>query len=53
MSSNPINFLYNLDHVTIWCVEVGPVANARDGSMQEHDWSKVRVHAYGTPGIYN
>ncbi len=25
MRSNPINFLYNLDHVTLWCVEVGPV----------------------------
>ncbi len=32
MCRNPINFLYNLDHVTLWCVEVGPVANAREGS---------------------
>ncbi len=32
MSNNPINFLYNLGHVTLWCVEVGPVANAREGS---------------------
>ncbi len=30
MRSNPINFLYNLDHMTLWCVEVVPVANARE-----------------------
>ncbi len=41
MYSNPINFLYNLDHVTLWRVEVGPVANAREGSMQEHDWASL------------
>ncbi len=41
MCSNPINFLYNLDHVTLWCVEVGLVANAREGSTQEHDWARV------------
>ncbi len=29
MHRNPINFLYHLGHVTLWCVEVGPVANAR------------------------
>ncbi len=23
--------------MTLWCVEVGPVANAREGSTQEHD----------------
>ncbi len=33
MHSNPINFLYNLDHVTLWGVEVGPVANAREGKV--------------------
>ncbi len=37
MRWNSINFLYKPDHVTLWCVEVGPVANAREGSMQEHD----------------
>ncbi len=34
MCNNPINFHYNLDHVTRWWVEVGPVANAREGSTQ-------------------
>ncbi len=29
MRRNPSNFLYNLGHVTLWCVEVGPVENAR------------------------
>ncbi len=41
MRSNPINFLYNLGHVTFWCVEVRPVANASEGSTQEHDWAGV------------
>ncbi len=36
MSRNPINFLYNSGHVTLSCVEVGPVAYAREGSMQEY-----------------
>ncbi len=27
MRRNPINFLYNSGHVTLWCVEVGQVAN--------------------------
>ncbi len=43
MRRNSISFLYNLDHMTLWCVEVGPVANAREGSMQEHDWARVHV----------
>ncbi len=34
---NPIKFLYDSGHVTLSCVEVGPVANAREGSTQEHD----------------
>ncbi len=38
---NPINFLYIPAHVTLWCVEVGPVVNAREGSMQEHDRARV------------
>ncbi len=42
MRRNPINFLYNSGHVTLWCVEVGPVANAREGSTQEHDQASVR-----------
>ncbi len=41
MHRNPINFLYNPGHVTLWCVEVGLVANAREGSMQEHDRARV------------
>ncbi len=45
MCRNPINFLYNQDHVIIWCVEVGPVANAREGSKQEHDWARVLIEA--------
>ncbi len=27
--------------MTLWCVEVGLVANAREGLTQEHDWAKV------------
>ncbi len=41
MHRNPINFLYNPGYMTLWCVEVGPVANAREGSTQEHDWARV------------
>ncbi len=41
MRRNPINFLYNPGHITFWCVEVGLVANAREGSVQEHDWTRV------------
>ncbi len=42
MHMNPINFLYNLGHVTLWCVEEGPVvANAMEGLMQEHDRARV------------
>ncbi len=41
MYRNPINFLYNLGNVIIWCVEVGPVSNAKEGSTQEHN--RVRV----------
>ncbi len=29
MRRNLINFLYNSGHVTLWCVEVGPVVNAQ------------------------
>ncbi len=38
---NPVNFLYNPGHMTLWCVEVGSVANAREGSTQEHAWARV------------
>ncbi len=31
-------------HVTIYCVEVGPMANVREGSTQEHDWARVREY---------
>ncbi len=41
MRRDPINFLYNTGHVTLWCVEVGPVANAKKGSKKEHDWATV------------
>ncbi len=41
MRRNPINLRYNPGHVSLWCVEVGPVANAREYSMQEHDWARV------------
>ncbi len=44
MCRNPINFLYNPGYVTLWCVEVGPVANAREGSMKEHDRASVVHH---------
>ncbi len=30
MRRNPINFLYNTGHVTLWCVEVGHVTNASE-----------------------
>ncbi len=38
MRRNHIIFLYNPGHLTFRCVEVGPVANAKDGSTQENDW---------------
>ncbi len=41
MHRNPINFLYNPCHVTLWCVKVGTVANAREGSTQEHNCARV------------
>ncbi len=41
MCKNPIHFLYNSGHVTFWHVEEGLVANARQGSMQEHDRARV------------
>ncbi len=41
MRKNPINFLYNLGHVALWYVEVGPVANAMEGSTQELDQARV------------
>ncbi len=41
MHRNPINFLYNPDHATLSCVEVGSVTNAGEGSMQEHHWARV------------
>ncbi len=43
MRRNPINFLYNPNHMTLWYVEVGPVANARKGSTQEHIRAKVVI----------
>ncbi len=27
-------------------MEVGPVANAREGSMQEHDWDRVTFRIF-------
>ncbi len=27
--------------MTLWCVEVGPMANAKEGSLQEQDWARV------------
>ncbi len=44
MCRNPINFLYNPGRVILWFVEVGPVANAREGSMQEDDRAKVEPY---------
>ncbi len=41
MRRNHINGLYNPDHVSLYCVEVSLVANARQGSTQEHDWARV------------
>ncbi len=41
MHRNSINFLYNPGHVSLWCLEVVPVANAREGSTKEHDWARV------------
>ncbi len=51
MRRNLINFLYNSGHVTLWCVEVGPLANARESSTQEHDcvcnmwWYSNKIYA--------
>ncbi len=53
MRRNLINFLYNPGHVTLWSVEVGPVANAREGSMQEHDWASVRKKVVVSKGQSN
>ncbi len=38
--------IYNPGHMTLWCLEVGPVANAREGSMQEHDRARVNSKYY-------
>ncbi len=46
MSRNPSNFLYNLGHVTLSCEEIDLVANAREGSMQEHNWARVYIYLY-------
>ncbi len=35
---------YNPRIVTLWCVEVGPVANASESSTQEHDRARVAGH---------
>ncbi len=43
MNMNSISFLYNPGHMTLWCLEVVPVANAREGSTQEHDWVWVII----------
>ncbi len=43
MRRHSINFLYNPGHVIRWCLEVVPVANAREGSKEEHDWARVRM----------
>ncbi len=48
MSMNPINFLYNQGHVTLGCMEVGLVANARECSMQELDWMSLNMIIYDT-----
>ncbi len=46
MCRNLINVIYNPGHVTLWCMEVGPVANAREGSTQEHDQARVVLSYY-------
>ncbi len=46
MPRNPINFLYNRGQVTLLCVKVGPVANSRQGSTQEHDWARVDMFIF-------
>ncbi len=58
MHRNPIYFLYNSGHVTLRCVEVGPVAIAMEGSMQEHDRARVgrvicMVNLEGGGGVYS
>ncbi len=45
MGRNPINGLYNPGHMILWCLEVGLVANAREGSTQEHDWARMYTQA--------
>ncbi len=46
MCKNPNNFLYNPGHMILWCEEVGPVANAKEGSIQEHYWARVGTGKY-------
>ncbi len=41
MHCHSINFLYNPGHLILCCLEIVPMANAREGSMQEHDWARV------------
>ncbi len=41
MHRNFINFPCNPGHVTPLCLEVVLVANAREGSTQEHNWARV------------
>ncbi len=41
MHWNLINFFYNPGHVTLWCVEVGPMANFRESSTQDYDRARV------------
>ncbi len=53
MRRDPINFLYNTGHTTLWCMEVGPVANAREGSMQEHDWARVATGKSAKEVLYD
>ncbi len=43
MHWNTNNVLYNRGHVILYCVEVSQVANAREGSMQEHDSARVHI----------
>ncbi len=45
MRRNPINFLYNPGHVIIWCVEVGPVANARELLFSTYPFSFITCYA--------
>ncbi len=36
-----LTFFYNPGQVTLWCIEVGQVVNARDGSTEAHNFSRV------------